>query len=117
MPKKRNPNYKNTWELVGGQVIYQVHDPSRCAGNVCPIHSPTRHHMSEWPQNFRSDSMLMERICEHGIGHPDPDDPRLYDEGVHGCDGCCRPPTEVDYEQAKLEVLAMLDDLGEDSDA
>jgi hypothetical protein len=34
----------------------------------------------------------MERICDHGIGHPDPDDIRVrerWDEGVHGCDGCC----------------------------
>jgi hypothetical protein len=33
----------------------------------------------------------MERICPHGIGHPDPDDPAFKNpiEGVHGCDGCC----------------------------
>jgi hypothetical protein len=36
----------------------------------------------------------MERICEHGIGHPDPDDRRIRtgeDMGDHGCDGCCTP--------------------------
>lgn len=34
----------------------------------------------------------MERICKHGIGHPDPDDLKVqssWAEGVHGCDGCC----------------------------
>jgi hypothetical protein len=38
----------------------------------------------------------MERVCTHGIGHPDPDhiaflpkDKRRW-ESVHGCDGCCR---------------------------
>jgi hypothetical protein len=32
----------------------------------------------------------MERICEHGIGHPDPDQIMRDEAGwVHGCDGCC----------------------------
>jgi hypothetical protein len=38
----------------------------------------------------------MERICSHGVGHPDPDDIAFKFEnglddamGVHGCDGCC----------------------------
>ena len=34
----------------------------------------------------------MERICDHGIGHPDPDEFRIRngeDDGIHGCDGCC----------------------------
>jgi hypothetical protein len=42
----------------------------------------------------------MERMCPHGVGHPDPDDPKLmnlnstehnssYFEYIHGCDGCC----------------------------
>ena len=43
----------------------------------------------------------MERICKHGVGHPDPDDLAFkkriaekfgrdsYDEGIHGCCGCC----------------------------
>lgn len=55
--------------------------------------------------HWRFDSGLMERICTHGIGHPDPDHmahlQRLVSgriatqeyvdaEAVHGCDGCCR---------------------------
>jgi hypothetical protein len=33
----------------------------------------------------------MERVCPHGVGHPDPDDINviLGPEKVHGCDGCC----------------------------
>lgn len=42
-----------------------------------------------WPQHWRGDRHLMERICPHGVGHPDPDD--INPDGVHGCDGCCRP--------------------------
>ena len=37
----------------------------------------------------------MERVCTHGIGHPDPDHIAFLPkdkcrwESVHGCDGCC----------------------------
>lgn len=62
------------------------------------------HHMSEWPQNWRHDRALMERVCPHGVGHPDPDHVAYVrrahgslSEGVdvHGCDGCCRQPGAV----------------------
>jgi hypothetical protein len=38
---------------------------------------------------------LMERVCPHGIGHPDPDSLEWLhridtpDDGAHSCDGCC----------------------------
>lgn len=63
----------------------------------CSLHSPS-HHMGDWPMVMRADKfMLVERICEHGVGHPDPDSfnyIRLHREGcegltVHACDGCC----------------------------
>lgn len=93
--------------LVGGQVIYNVHDPRDCAGRACAVHNPTEHHMAAWPQNFRGDRGIIERICPHRVGHPDPDhmawldervmlgelDPDyVWGEGAHGCDGCCAPP-------------------------
>lgn len=71
------------------QFIVNVHDPERCAGNPCPIHNRTRHHMRRFPQHFRGDRGFMERTCPHGVGHPDPDDP--FADPVHGCDGCCVP--------------------------
>jgi hypothetical protein len=40
----------------------------------------------------------MERICPHGVGHPDPDEYAIAsggDAGVHGCDGCCAPTVEI----------------------
>jgi hypothetical protein len=76
------------------QVIMQVHDPSDCAGRPCTIHNRTDHHMRSWPQHWRHDRGIMERICEHGVGHPDPDDYAILnglDKGIHGCDGCCTP--------------------------
>ena len=43
--------------------------------------------------------MIMERLCEHGIGHPDPDDASWRKDNtpnnadtIHGCDGCCADP-------------------------
>jgi len=70
-----------------------VHDRCTCIKDHCCIHNPSNHHMASWPLHWRSDRGVMERICPHGVGHPDPDDLAFHsgDEyyGVHGCDGCC----------------------------
>ncbi len=58
--------------------------------------------------NLRTDEWanpLVERICTHGIGHPDPDSVK-YMESIsmpgakgtwssHGCDGCCADPRRM----------------------
>lgn len=81
-------------------VTLRTHSPDQCAGQHCCIHNPSDHHMREWPFNWREDTKVMERICPHGVGHPDPDDAahnvRIGKEykTVHGCDGCCVPPSE-----------------------
>lgn len=82
--------------------LVNVHDRARCAGHPCCVHNPSEHHMYGWRQHWRSDRGLMERLCAHGIGHPDPDhvafvrrvlgDELAWEHGVHGCDGCCAPP-------------------------
>lgn len=64
-----------------------VHDKSDCEGYHCCVHNPSDHHMKDWPLHWREDKEMMERICEHGVGHPDPDDISL--DRIHGCDGCC----------------------------
>lgn len=80
---------------VGPGTLTNIHDPAKCAGRPCVIHNPSDHHMRDWPLNWRSDKGLMERMCVHGTGHPDPDDLAFHVEngrewqGVHGCDGCC----------------------------
>lgn len=82
-----------------------VHDFEQCdsarkgAPQGCCVHGPSKHHMVDWPTHWRDDRKLMERICPHGIGHPDPDDIAFkrrhygdevaHTEAVHGCDGCC----------------------------
>ena len=84
-----------------GQRLIGVHDESECEGRGCVIHHPSDHHMKDWPTHWRGGglfdvSCLMERICEHGVGHPDPDDAafrasRGDSDTTHGCDGCCNP--------------------------
>ena len=73
-----------------------VHDPSKCEGQrACPVHNPSDHIMRDWPLHWRADRGIAERICAHGIGHPDPSQFQFWDEsgdgwqGVHGCCGCC----------------------------
>lgn len=74
-----------------------THDESKCAGQSCCVHNPSDHHMRKWPLSWREDKGVMERICPHGVGHPDPDDAEHHTrtgEGflnIHGCDGCCKP--------------------------
>ena len=76
-----------------------LHDPTECEGRPCPVHHPTHHRMWRWPRLWRWDRGLLERVCEHGVGHPDPDhlasvrarfgEAAAEVEGGHGCDGCC----------------------------
>jgi len=76
--------------------LKNVHNPSLCSGRNCVIHNPSDNHMKDWPLNWRDDRKIMERICEHGVGHPDRDELTYQDSrgnfsvGIHGCDGCCR---------------------------
>lgn len=99
----RNPGMVKA-TLVGGQQIV-AHNPKLCEGRHCAIHNPSDHPMKDWPQLWRDDRRLMERICpEHGVGHPDPDHlaflrkvspDHAEAEAVHGCCGCCVYPTPV----------------------
>ena len=82
----------------------RVHEPTVCAGYTCSVHNPSMHHMREWAQNWREARGLMERLCVHGVGHPDPDHlayvrrtrgiDATITESTHGCDGCCHEPGE-----------------------
>lgn len=79
---------------VDGTVLW-VHNSGDCLP-PCPIHAPSDHRLKDRPRHWRSDRRIMERICEHGVGHPDPDDFMIStgsDPGFHGCDGCCEERT------------------------
>lgn len=81
--------------------IVAVHTKVTCMA-PCPIHAPSNHKMKNFRLRWRGDRRLMERECEHGTGHPDPDDlafkrrtmtPSEYRAKAyeaHGCDGCCQ---------------------------
>lgn len=74
-----------------------VHHPLLCDGRPCTVHNRSEHSLRNLPQHWRADRGFMERICSHGVGHPDPDERHspLWsdDKGVHGCDGCCKGVT------------------------
>lgn len=88
-----------------------VHAKEECDDNEpCVIHNPSDHHMADWLLNWRGDRHLMERICEHGVGHPDPDHIRhvvsldfqeATSQMIHGCDGCCTGAYKIFLLQAK----------------
>jgi hypothetical protein len=86
--------------LSDGSTI-RAHKKKFCTA-PCPIHAPSSHHMLTWPLHWRDDRSIFERICPHGIGHPDPDTMTFIkrtqgdagDDGVHGCDGCCHKKPE-----------------------
>lgn len=66
-----------------------------CYHYGCVVHFPSPHRLSEAPYNWRQDRGIMERICQHGVGHPDADTLAFFHkigqdwQGVHGCCGCC----------------------------
>jgi hypothetical protein len=101
---------------VDGIHLHNVHPMDNCAGQPCVIHNPTDHSMRSWPLHWRDDRQMFERICSHGVGHPDPDQFGFWEQaakrwrpsiaadviddpypignpyegmGIHGCDGCC----------------------------
>lgn len=80
------------WQLEhSDKWLTNVHPSTSCAGAYCTIHNRSDHPMRAFPQHWRDDRGIMERICPHGVGHPDPDSPfaPLSVEWIHGCDGCC----------------------------
>jgi hypothetical protein len=85
----------DTVTMVDGRVL-RTHARGNCLGVYCCIHNPSEHPLATAPLHWRADRALMERICTHGIGHPDPDslafqaEHGVTDGGVHGCDGCCQ---------------------------
>lgn len=96
------------WRIAGDQIIRAVHSVEVCSGR-CALHHPSDHHMRDWKLIWRTDRHILERICPHGVGHPDPDDqfvglPDPESQGIHGCDGCChREPEKPKYpEHEKL---------------
>ena len=86
-------------EVLGN--LTNVHSPSNCDGRGCAVHGhPSDHVLKDAPMYWRADRGILERICEHGVGHPDHDSAEFLSsigrdyENVHGCDGCCMSATK-----------------------
>lgn len=96
---------------AGKQV--EVHERTQeCLDHGCCIHNPSVHALSDAPLVWRQAGLFdikpshMERICQHGVGHPDTDGLAYLRRigqhdlaaglAVHGCDGCCSD----DYKKA-----------------
>lgn len=104
-PPSNPPPDPDRHKVMNGTLL--THNASVCEGERCCIHNPSDHSMKDFPQLWRGDRGLMERVCEHGVGHPDPDSIAYIErtrgpgaantESVHGCDGCCKDS----YREAK----------------
>lgn len=103
LPKLKGQRWKGivankTFGIQAPDILI-THTAKECLGRHCCIHNPSQHHMRDWPQVWRADRQLMERTCEHGCGHPDPDhlsyvlltqgSEEMHNHSMHGCDGCC----------------------------
>lgn len=97
---------RKSWPLENSpKRLIKVHDEAACAGQRCTIHNRSDHSMRSFTQHWRDDRGIMERICPHGVGHPDPDSPWLPDsyQWVHGCDGCCASTKVINPDPAEGE--------------
>lgn len=86
---------------LGHDVVLHHHGPDECWGDWCCLHKPSKHNLSEAPLRWNDNQRLMERLCPHGLGHPDPDglaaERRIGRDPVaaHDCDGCCDRPVDA----------------------
>lgn len=81
-------------QLENSQVVLYAHDEATCEGRWCSVHNRSPHGMRTFVQRWRGDLGIMERVCTHDVGHPDPDDAAYRaskgdHDTTHGCCGCC----------------------------
>jgi hypothetical protein len=98
------PEFPDVIFLHDGRLM-TVHAIGTCSGPYCCVHNPSDHPLRNLPLYWVPFGAVMERVCAHGIRHPDPDDVahwrRLYGDraadarAAHCCDTdrCCENPT------------------------
>lgn len=100
---RQNPEtgyFTDISDTIDGEIIsylINVHSTKDCIGDhPCAVHNNASiHALCQAPMLWREDRNILERICEHGIGHPDYDSANYLEsigqgyQNVHGCDGCC----------------------------
>lgn len=101
-PSPPLPPYDEKFVDDSGQNLWVHRRTQDCDLNGCCIHNPSDHSLRGarlvWRRAgpFDIKPSHMERICSHGVGHPDPDDTAWRKRtgrdtlSIHGCDGCCR---------------------------
>lgn len=103
MHGKRWEELREQERAVIGSLV-GVHGDLQCAGTTCVIHKPSDGPHRWMPLHWRNDRGIFERICSHGVGHPDPDQFEYWSiigmgvNSVHGCDGCCMDLQEDPYD-------------------
>lgn len=87
---------QKVFTLPDGTRLVNIHSSSRCAGEWCVIHNPLDTY-DRSRLHWRSDRGILEVICDHGVGHPVPEQHEYImstqGEGglIHGCcaERCC----------------------------
>jgi hypothetical protein len=97
--KQREPGDETTLAVHddGSRTTLRHHGSSTCQ-LPCPFHGPSNHPLKDSAMHWRADRGILERICQHGVGHPDPDSLAFHsdDSGIHGCciERCCAAPPD-----------------------
>ncbi|KQR17261.1 hypothetical protein [Cellulomonas sp. Leaf334] len=100
IPMGEGPLVQRRSEVRVQDGVLGTHDPAKCADDDASlIHRPSRHPLQSAPMAWHAELGLLERICGHGIHHPDLDalayarrtrGTSVGDEfAQHDCDGCC----------------------------
>lgn len=82
------------WLLPDGQLLTRTHPAGSCQGANCVLHRPLIGPWSTWFLTWRDTEGFFERVCECGIGHPDPsqfDQWRRTGQMFRMLHGCCLP--------------------------
>lgn len=93
MQRRETENGVEFVSLDGEYRLTNVHpETAECHQHGCVVHSPSTWALSEAPLNWRTDRGIFERICEHGVGHPDIDTVdwlMRHGRGAEAAHGCC----------------------------
>lgn len=92
--------------------LLNVHPRSACSHALgCAIHNrPSNHALKDAKMLWRDDRGILERLCEHGVGHPDADSAAYLasigrsNDNIHGCDGCCMPKESTEATESNKDV-------------
>lgn len=73
--------------LMSDGRVLRHHTEAACTGDCC-LHGTSAHLLCRLPTTWRSDRLILEHRCFHGVGHPCPG---TLGDTTHGCcaERCC----------------------------